>query len=117
MVAALVEADAAQLFLGQVPALAAEAHALLHLLKRGRERERLVSRPLEDVEREPLRGARADPRQAGQLRDEVLDGRAEHRAIVPSGVGYPGRALARHGRWQPPCSALCTQDTFGRAAA
>jgi hypothetical protein len=30
------------------------------------------------VEREPLRGTAADARQARQLRDEVLDGGAEH---------------------------------------
>jgi hypothetical protein len=35
------------------------------------------------VEREPLRRARADPRQARQLGDEVLDGGREHGAIVP----------------------------------
>ena len=30
------------------------------------------------MERQPLRGARADPGQAGQLRDEVVDGGAQH---------------------------------------
>ena len=87
VVAACVEADRACLFLGQVPALAAEADALLHLVERGGERGCLLRRALEDVEREPLRGALADPGQACQLRDEVLDGGAEHRAIVPATVG------------------------------
>ena len=41
-VAARVEADRAELLLGQVAALAAEADALLHLLDRRRERERLL---------------------------------------------------------------------------
>ena len=102
VVAPLVEADAAELLLGQVPALTAEADALLHLLERRRERERLIGGPLEDVERESLRGARTDPGQARQLRDEVLDGRAEHRAIVPSRVGYPGHAWLRPGWCQAP---------------
>src|SRR5581483_9901423 len=94
VVAPLVEADAAELLLGQVAALAAEADALLDLLERRRERERLLLRPLEDVEGEALRRPRADPGQAGQLRDEVLDGRAEHRAIVPRHPGQgPGGAL------------------------
>ena len=49
-----------------------------------RECERLLGWTLEDVEREPLRGALADPGQAGQLRDEILDGGAVHQAIVPA---------------------------------
>ena len=60
-VAACVGADRAELLLGEVAALAAEADALLHLLDRARERERLLLRGREEVEREPLRGARADP--------------------------------------------------------
>src|SRR4051812_42282061 len=50
VVAAGVDADPAQLFLGEVAALAAEPDALLYLLERGRERERLILRPLQDVE-------------------------------------------------------------------
>jgi len=73
-----IEADRAQLVFGQVPALAAETHAFLHLFDRARERQRLFLLGLEDVEREPLRGAAADSRQACQLRDEVLDGWAQH---------------------------------------
>ena len=64
VVAARVEADRAGLLLGQVPALAAEADALLHLGERRRERERLLRRPLQDVEREPLRRPLPDSRAA-----------------------------------------------------
>ena len=87
VVAARVEADRAGLLLGQVPALAAEADALLHLGERRGERERLLGRPLQDVEREPLRRPLPDPGQPRQLRDEVLDRGAEHRAIVPVRLG------------------------------
>ena len=77
-VAPRVEADRAQLVLGEVAALAAEADALLHLLDRAGERERLLLLRLEEMEGEPLRRAAADARQARQLRDEVLDGGAQH---------------------------------------
>ena len=99
VVAPCVRADPAELLLGQVAALAAEAHALLHLLDRGCERERFVLAALEDVEGEPLRRARADARQPGELRDEIVDRGAEHR-----------RSLAvRCGRsW--PRSGACSQD-------
>jgi len=83
VVPACVEADCADFFFGEVPALAAETHAFLHLFERRRERERFVLRPLQDVEREPLRRALTDPGQPRQLGDEVLDGGAEHRPIVP----------------------------------
>ena len=91
-VAAGVEADPAELLLGQVAALAAEANALLHLLDRRRQRERLVLRRREDVEREPLRGARADPRQARQLRDEIVHRRAEHARSLAVQFGRPIRS-------------------------
>ena len=78
VVAARVETDRADLFLREVAALAAEAHALLDLLDRPGERERLFLLRLEQVERESLRGAAADARQARQLCDEVLDGGAQH---------------------------------------
>ena len=61
VVAPRVEADRAELLLGEVAALAAEADALLHVLDRVGERQRLLLRHLEEVEREPLRGAAADP--------------------------------------------------------
>ena len=65
----------------RLPHSPAEADALLHLVDRVGERERLGLRDLEDVEREPLRRAAADAGQPRQLRDEVLDGGAEHDAI------------------------------------
>ena len=71
-VAARVRADRAELLLGQVPALAAEADALLDLVDRARERERFLVRHTEEVEREPLSRARPTPG-SGELRDEVLD--------------------------------------------
>src|SRR6185312_15130957 len=79
--------------------LAAEADALLHLLERRRERERLIRGPLEHVEREPLRRPLPDPGQPRELRDEVLDGGAEHGAIVPWRSGH---AACRHDRGQSP---------------
>src|SRR5204863_5130088 len=94
MVAARVDADRAQLLLREVAALAAEADALLHLLDRGGERERLVAARLEQVEREALRRSRPDPREARQLRDEVLDGGAEHGPIVPGSIGGTSGASA-----------------------
>src|SRR5690242_8573050 len=84
VVAACVAADLARLLLGQVPALAAEADALLDLLERAGERERLVLRDAQQVEGEALRRPLPDAGQARELCDEVLDGRAEHGPIVPS---------------------------------
>jgi hypothetical protein len=72
---ALVTADLAALLLRQVPALGAEADALLHVADRGCERLGLVLRHAEEMEGEPVRGSRADPGESRQLRDEVLDGR------------------------------------------
>jgi hypothetical protein len=88
VVAPRVEADRAHLVLRQVAALPAEADALLDLLDRACERERLVLGTLQQVEREPLRGALADAREPGELGDEVLDGGGEHGRIVP---GHSGR--------------------------
>src|SRR3954470_9404532 len=90
VVAPLVAADVAPLVLSQVPALVAEADALLDLFERAREGERLFLRHAQQVERKPLRGALAHARQAGQLRDEVFDGRAEHRPIVPRALPVAG---------------------------
>src|SRR5579862_1454019 len=99
-VTARVEADRAQLLLGEVAALAAEADAFLHLADRRGERERLLLLGLEDVEGEPLRRSAADSRQPRQLRDEVLDRRAEHgvRVLAPSGRAGTGRAGTRYRR-------------------
>src|SRR5512146_385703 len=73
-------------------ALAAEPDALLHLREGGGEGERLVGRPLEDVERKPLRRPLPDAGQAGELGDEVLDGGAEHvPGFCPPNRSGPGR--------------------------
>src|SRR5262245_57502841 len=74
-VAPLVAADLAALLLGQVAALTAEADALLDLVDRRGQSLGLVARYSEQMEREPMRGTRADPGQARELRDEVLDRR------------------------------------------
>ena len=95
MVAARVEADRADLILGQVAALLAEADALLHVLDRGGERQRLLARDAEEMEREAVRGARADARQPRQLRDEILDGRREHIEILPVLSGRDPARLRR----------------------
>jgi hypothetical protein len=94
VVAACVGADRAQLVLGQVAALGAEADALLHVLDRLRERERLVPRPREEVEREPLRRALADAGQLRELGDEVVHGRREHGRIVPAYLASSSRSPA-----------------------
>src|SRR5918999_2892395 len=86
----LVAADPADLVFGQVAALAAETNAFLHVGDRAGERARLVLRRPQEVEREALRGARADPGQTGQLRDEVLDGGREHRLRLSTAVGWEG---------------------------
>ena len=77
-VAPCVEADRAELVLGEVAAIAAEADALLDLLDRAGERERLLLLGLEEMKRKPLCGAASDPGQARQLCDEILDGWAQH---------------------------------------
>src|SRR5918995_4753992 len=60
VIAACVPADRADLVLGQVPALLAEAHSLLDVLDRRGERERLVFGTLEQVECKPVGRTRAD---------------------------------------------------------
>ena len=100
-VAARVEADRAELLLGQVAALAAEADALLDLLDRVREGDCLVLLRREDVEREPLRRPRADPGQSRQLRDEVVDRRAEHIHNLPVCSGRPASLRRELGSRRP----------------
>ena len=78
VVAPRVETDRAPFLLGEVAALVAEADALLDVLDRRGEGERLVLRSLEEVEREPVRRARAHAGEAGKLCNEVLDSRAQH---------------------------------------
>src|SRR5438034_4295820 len=84
-----IGADGAELLLRQGPALAAEADALLDLADRVGKGEGLLVRDAEDVEREALRRARAHPGQARQLRDQIVDERAEHARILPTGPAGP----------------------------
>src|SRR6266404_5950325 len=82
VVAALVTTDRADLLLGEVAALVAEAHTLLYVVDRVGERLRLLLRHLEEMERESLPGPASDAGQARQLRDEIVDGGAQHRRSV-----------------------------------
>ena len=81
--------------------------ALLHLGDRLGERERLLLRDREQVERQPLRGARADPGQARQLRDEVVDGGAQHGGRLVIGLGRARRVQGCFGdALEPPLDDL-----------
>src|SRR4051794_32628629 len=72
-VAALVLTDPALRPVGEVEAHLAQPDALLDLADRVGERVGVFGRLAQDVEGEPLRGARADAGQFAQLRDEPLD--------------------------------------------
>ena len=74
-VAALVLADATARRVGEVEADLAQPDALLDLADRVRERGRVLGRGAQDVKRQPLRRARADPRQLAELGDQPLDRR------------------------------------------
>ena len=77
-IAPRIRAHAAQrLFLGQVPALAAEPNACLHVLDRTQALERILwSRRASGTQGV----ARKPPDEQRELRDKVLDGQAEHAA-------------------------------------
>ena len=77
-VAGGIQADGAQLLLGEVEALTAEAHDFLDLDEGMGERQRLLGRELQQVERQALRGLGTDARQLAQFVYEPLDGGAEH---------------------------------------
>ena len=77
--------------LGEVAALTAEADPLLGLPDRLREGDRLLLRRAQEMEREPLRGARADARQAGQLGDQVVDDGTLHPLNRTERTGASGR--------------------------
>ena len=47
---------------------------------------------------EPVRGPAADAGEPGELRDEVLDCRAQHLRSVAVRCGHPGRSRVRFGR-------------------
>jgi hypothetical protein len=74
VVASRVGADAAQLCLGEVPALGAEPNALLHVLDRARKRQR-SSFGRERRKGESLRRPLPDSGELRELRHEVVDGR------------------------------------------
>ena len=93
-VATCVRADRAELLLREVPALAAEADAGLHVLDRPRQLERVLRTGREHVECEPLRRSAADPRKLRELRDEVLDGRAQHGRSLAVRFGHAWRVYA-----------------------
>src|SRR5437764_12444326 len=90
-VATRVEADRAELLLGEVAAFTAEADALLDLVDRVGERLRLGLRHLEEMKCQALRRPCADSGQPRQLRDEILDGRAEHPVSLVGRSGHPGQ--------------------------
>ena len=71
-VAPIVGAQVAQRALGDVEALLAERHAVLRLGDGAGQAERVDLLDLQQVERDPLRGLRADPRKAAELVDELL---------------------------------------------
>src|SRR5207344_3666253 len=91
LVTARVEADHAELLLREVPALAAEADPCLHLADRVGEGQGFLVRHPQQMEREPLRRARADAGQARQLGDQVLDDGAEHGRSAAHCAYMPGR--------------------------
>ena len=64
------------------------------------ERGRVLGRGAQDVEREPLRGARADPGQLAELGDQALDGGAYKRGSRPAAT-WPA-AGPRPPRSRPP---------------
>jgi hypothetical protein len=74
-VAALVGADAAARALGEVEADLAQPDLLLDLADGVSQRAGLLRIGAQDVERQPLGGARADARQLAELGDQALDGR------------------------------------------
>jgi predicted enzyme related to lactoylglutathione lyase len=78
VIAPCIAADRAGLFLREIAALVAEPNPFLDVLDRRGERERFVLWPLEQVKRQPVGRARADAGKAGELRDQILDGGAQH---------------------------------------
>jgi hypothetical protein len=112
VVPAGVATDRADVLLRQVAALHAEADTLLDVFDRGGEGERLVLRPLQQVEREAVRRARADARKARQLGDELLHSRTEHCLIVPT---WPGLPRSRSSRARGPGAGAATRGWRRRA--
>ena len=92
----LVLADRAARPLGEVEADLAEADLLLDVADRVGERDRVLRRAAQDVEREPLRRARADARQLAELGDQALDGRSVDRRPL-----HPREAEAAEAATEP----------------
>jgi hypothetical protein len=76
-VAALVRANPAARAVGEVEADLAEADLLLDLADRVGQRVGVLGVGAQDVEGQPLGGARPDARQLAELGDQALDGRGE----------------------------------------
>src|SRR4029078_5665103 len=72
-VAPLVEAELAELALGEVEAAPAPGDLLLRLDDRSRAPARVLRRDAQDVERDALRRLRTDAGQAPELVDQPLD--------------------------------------------
>ena len=81
-VAPRVRAHLAELFLGEISALAAEANSSLDLLDRAGELNGILGAGGEKVKREPLSGPATDAGKLRELGDEILDSRAEHAGSV-----------------------------------
>src|SRR5690606_20295774 len=111
-----IRADAAQLALGDVEALAAEADLLLHLDDRPGEAVRLLRVHLEQVEGDALGRLRPDARQPAERVDELLDGDRVGRRHQPP---PPSRPPSASGSMPSPPSgfeAACSSATWSCAS-
>src|SRR5690349_21099923 len=101
VVAPLVEAEGAQLALGDVEAAAAPRDAVLGILDRVREALGVERVDLQEVKRDALRRLRADAGQASELVDQRL-----HDALVDvHGLSEPPRPPSIEPRSRPPVTA------------
>ena len=112
-VPARVLADRAARALGEVEADLAQGDALLDVADRLREGERVLAGGAQDVEREALRRAVADPGQAAELGDEALDGRGEQRALLLAPAGSPVGLPAGHAATLEPFKYIRRQVRAG----
>ena len=90
VIAACIETDRARLLLGQVPALATEADALLDLLEGRGEGKRLFLRALQDVERKALSRPSADAWEAVSCATRFSTEGLNTGAHCARGVGWKG---------------------------
>ena len=109
---AVVGTDAAQQVLGHVEAAVAEANLRLGVDDRRGEALRIGGGQLEQVERNALRGLRADPRQSPQFVDERLDRRCVGGGHVRR---TPLRSWNRGTNWRSGQGA-CPAPAAGRSA-